>query len=194
MNITELQRLKEFYHQAAPDQQFFVRNFVTVHYSSKIEVVFSELNIDALDFCEGNKNYIEMPDQIWELLQDDAAIETVEDLAAAEMLWWYENSLQSQIREQQFEQGFKSSLEGFKHQALAAGLDKKQLAKIVSQIEPQSHESTPEPEFDFQKHIDRLLKNLPILDRKKFLEQAKVLVKIREGGIFHTGSSERARS
>jgi len=193
MKAAELQRIKEFYRQATADQQCTVRNMIAGHYYDEIHGLFSQLGIDGEDFCEGAKTYEEIPDPIWQLLEHDVTIETVEDLAAADVLWFYEHAIKSQVSDQQFERAIEGSLKDLRHKAFAAGADKKQLGQIDSEIEAQRKINNHSWGFNFQQHTDRLLKSLPILDKKIFLEQANILVRMREGAVMGRGQSERAK-
>ena len=80
----------------------------------------------------------------------------------------------------------------------AAGADIKQLKEIGSQINTQIKQgetNTPPRNFNFQEITDRILQYLPILDKKKFLEAAHVLIKMHEGEMmFGMGKAERGRN
>jgi hypothetical protein len=199
MKVAELKRLKEFYHQATADQQCALRNLIATHYyNDGIFPLFAELSITGEDFCEGEIVYNEIPDPIWQLLANDATVESVEDFAATEVLWWHDNVIKSQKKDQQFADSVDFLLRDLRNKLFAAGADIKQLKEIDSQINAeikQGETNTPPRNFNFQEITDRIFQYLPILDKKKFLEAAHVLIKMREGEMmFGMGKAERGRN
>lgn len=97
---SELDKLRAFYQTASPTAQSIVRGFICGVYYDEREDFFVKLGYPTYDkLIGGVKESEPLPDAVWEILEADSELETIEELAAAAIYSLYDSARENILAE-----------------------------------------------------------------------------------------------
>lgn len=203
----EVQKLKEFYAAANPEQQAAIRGMIMLRYYDDNEALFTNCGYADSDAFAGTTDVEQtMPEQVWTFLQQpDADVHTVEELAAYGILESYkaEKALMA----------FAGSSDGTEV-VRKLSLDSKRIDRIISAMpedrqkiiarETAIHEEEQRaraefglPPRDGSTELSSMIEHdynlLPFLDQQKLSDIVRQLVMRSESEIMSRGRGERGR-
>ncbi len=192
MKQSEIERIKNFYKLATADQQCDIRGFIGIMYGTSHVDAFRNAgytNKGLWDFSGTTEKKQDVPESIWQLLEQDDSVKDFEDLTARGILSLYDmyinenNFGRKLIGDLNRKHGLNIPLEAEK--AIQRVLRGKPAEGIIEE------EAEPTEKFSLDEQVEYYMEKLPILNEKRLREHAVLLIKMRESELMSPGGEHR---